>query len=109
MRYAPTFFSVVALLWCSAAVLRIPNLTWAVPAYVIAQCAFALIGFLGLTKEEIFLEMARLIYGIAHRRMNRRYKIVAIQQYLQASVEIGKPESAPQAVTSDRIQLQEAQ
>jgi hypothetical protein len=51
MRYAPTFFSVVALLWCSAAVLRIPNLTWAVPAYVIAQCAFALIGFLGLQKS----------------------------------------------------------
>lgn len=61
------------------------------------------------TKEEIFLEMARLIYGIAHRRMNRRYKIVAIQQYLQASVELGKPESAPQAVTSDRMQTQVAQ
>jgi len=30
-----------------------------------------------------FIEQARVIYGIAHRRMNRKYKIAAIAEYLE--------------------------
>lgn len=50
MKYLPTFVSVVALLWAAAMTLRCGRLPWVVSAYVIAQCAFALVAFLGLQR-----------------------------------------------------------
>ena len=50
MRSIPTFVSVIALLWCSAMVLRLSG-TWVIPAYVICQSLFALVGFWGLQKN----------------------------------------------------------
>lgn len=50
MRHVPTFVSIVALVWASAMALRSQRLPWIVPAYVIAQCLFALIAFLGLQR-----------------------------------------------------------
>lgn len=50
MRHIPTFVSIVALLWASAMTLRSERLPWIVPAYVVAQCLFALIAFLGLQR-----------------------------------------------------------
>ncbi len=50
MRHIPTFVSIVALVWASAMTLRSERLPWIVPAYVVAQCVFALIAFLGLQR-----------------------------------------------------------
>jgi hypothetical protein len=52
MRIAAVFVSVVALLWCSAMVLRLPHreVTWAIPTYVLAQFLFSLTAFLGLQR-----------------------------------------------------------
>jgi hypothetical protein len=54
VRNVPTFVSVAVLVWAVAATLRVPGreLTWAVPAYVIAQCIFALIGLWGLQRTD---------------------------------------------------------
>jgi len=43
-----------------------------------------------------FVEMARTIYGIAHRRVSRRFKIAAIAEYL---------ESVCQAVRGDEARI----
>lgn len=51
MRHIPTFVSIVALVWASAMTLRSERLPWIVPAYVVAQCVFALIAFLGLQRS----------------------------------------------------------
>lgn len=53
MRAIPTFFSVVALLWCAAMIFRLPvrELPWVIPCYVVAQSLFALIGFWGLQRN----------------------------------------------------------
>jgi|SRR5579885_110751 len=50
MKYPLTFFSVVVLLWCSCCVLR-ASLPWTVPACVVSQTFFALVGILGLQKH----------------------------------------------------------
>lgn len=66
MRYVPIFFSVVALLWCSAMVLRLPprEVTWCIPAYVITQCIFSLIAFLGLQKGSEYATSYRMFFAI---------------------------------------------
>ena len=51
MKHIPTFVSIVALLWASAMTLRSERLPWIVPAYVVAQCVFALVAFLGLQRS----------------------------------------------------------
>lgn len=51
MRHIPTFVSIIALVWASAMALRSERLPWIVPAYVVAQCVFALIAFLGLQRS----------------------------------------------------------
>jgi len=51
LRHIPTFVSIVALVWASAMTLRSERLPWIVPAYVVAQCLFALIAFLGLQRS----------------------------------------------------------
>lgn len=52
MRMAAVFASVVMLLWCSAAVLRLPvrEIPWPIPVYVVAQFLFAMTAFLGLQR-----------------------------------------------------------
>lgn len=54
MRQIPTLASVLVLLWASSVTLRTPGreLTWAIPACVIAQCSFALIGWWGLQRGD---------------------------------------------------------
>lgn len=55
MRSVPTFLSVAVLVWAVAVTLRVPghDLSWVVPAYVMAQCFFALIGLWGLQREAL--------------------------------------------------------
>jgi hypothetical protein len=50
---------------------------------------------LAAVKSE-FVERARAIYGIAHRRMNRKYKIAAIAEYLQTV------ESCPDCIEAEK-------
>ena len=50
MKYPLTFFSAVALIWCSCAVLR-ASLPWTVPACVVSQMAFSVVGALALQKN----------------------------------------------------------
>jgi hypothetical protein len=64
MRYAPTFVSVIALVWAAAMALRAERLPWIVPAYVIAQCLFALIAFLGLQRRAIETRGYMLFFGV---------------------------------------------
>ncbi len=50
MRYPLTFFSVVALIWCSCCVLR-SSVSWTVCACVISQTFFGLLSVLALQKH----------------------------------------------------------
>lgn len=55
MKQLATFFSVIALIWAAAASLRFAgsSLPWSVPAYLIAQCLFALVGWWGLQRASL--------------------------------------------------------
>lgn len=51
MRFISTFASVVAVMWAASSCLRnVPRLGWSVPAYVVAQCLFALLALWGLQR-----------------------------------------------------------
>lgn len=63
MKYIPTFVSIIALLWASAMTLRSERLPWIVPAYIVSQCLFALIAFLGLQREILHSRGYVLFFG----------------------------------------------
>lgn len=63
MRNIPTFVSIIALLWASAMTLRSERLPWIVPAYVVAQCVFALIAFLGLQRSILHSRGYAIFFG----------------------------------------------
>lgn len=65
MKFIPTFVSVIALVWAASAVLRCDRLPWLVPTYVIAQCLFALIGFLGLQRSVLESRGYLWFFGVA--------------------------------------------
>lgn len=53
MRYSLTFASVIALLYASVVILRVPSreISWCVQAYVLAECCVHFFGLLGLQKN----------------------------------------------------------
>lgn len=55
MKHLPTIVSVLVLIWAVASLVRVPgqDLTWAVPAYVMAQCIFALVAWWGLQRAAV--------------------------------------------------------
>jgi hypothetical protein len=55
MKHLPTIVSVLVLIWAVASLIRVPwrDLTWAVPAYVMAQCIFALVAWWGLQRTAV--------------------------------------------------------
>lgn len=65
MKYLPTFISVVALVWAAAMALRCDRLPFFVPAYIITQCAFALVAFLSLQRVVIRSESYTYFFAIS--------------------------------------------
>jgi len=55
VKHLPTFISIVVLAWAVAAAIRVPGkeLSMSVPAYLIAQCFFALIAWWGLQRAHV--------------------------------------------------------
>lgn len=84
MRYVPTFFSIVALVWASAMTLRSTRLPWIVSAYVIAQCAFALIAFLGLQRAILYTHLYTRFFFVTFGIVLVSALAFAMQQGLRA-------------------------
>ena len=66
MKHFLTFLSILALMGAAAASLRFAgkSLPWTVPAYLMAQCLFALIGWWGLQRASLESRGYLLFFGV---------------------------------------------